>query len=166
MSMRTILYMSLTANGGFAQASQSHPIPREILADFVGVAGKVGNLIVGSRTYDLMRGLASRPGFPNIKLVVVSHSRSESGVATATSPERALRFLESEGFDAGLVGGGAQLDGSFLSQGLVDEMYVNIEPSVVKGNPFALSEGFEAELCLIGVTRLSDGVVQLHYNRA
>jgi hypothetical protein len=30
--MKTILYMSLTADGRFAQADEAHPIPREILA--------------------------------------------------------------------------------------------------------------------------------------
>ena len=164
--MRTILYLTLTANGGLAQTSEARPIPREILADFVGIASKVGNLIVGSRTYDVMRGLASRPGFPNIKLVVVSHARSESGVATASSPKEALHFLEREGFDAGLVGGGAQLDSSFLSQGLVDEIYLNIEPSLSGGNLWPISDGFEAELRLAGTTKLSDNVIQLHYTRA
>jgi len=164
--MRTILYLSLTANGGFAQASEARPIPREILADFVGIASKMGNLIVGSRTYDMMRGLASRPGFSNIKLVVVSHARCESGVATAASPQEALHFLEREGFDVGLVGGGAQLDSSFLSQGLVDEVYLNIEPSLSRGNLCALSGGFEGELRLTGTTKLSDSVIQLHYTRA
>jgi dihydrofolate reductase len=163
--MKTILYMTLTANGRIAQANGSHPVPKEILGDFIRIAGRVGNLIVGSRTYGLMRDIASRPGLPKIKLVVVTHAHSKSGVATAGSPQEALSFLEHEGFDAGLVGGGAQLDSSFLSQGLVDEIYVNIEPSVSKGNLCAVSDGFEAELRLDGTTRLSDCVVQLHYNR-
>jgi dihydrofolate reductase len=163
--MKTILYMTLTANGRFAQATGSHPVPKEILGDFVGVVAKVGNLIVGSRTYDLMRSIASRRGIPKIKLVVVTRDDSESEVATAASPQEALRLLERDGFDSCLVGGGAQLDSTFLSQGLVDEVYLNIEPSVTKRNMCALSEGFEAELRLVGVTRLSDNVVQLHYDR-
>lgn len=163
--MKTVLYMTLTANGCVAQATESRPIPKEILADFFKVAGRVGNLIVGRRTYNLMRDLASRLGLPGIKLVIVSHSYSESGVAVAASPQEAQRLLEHEGFDIGLVGGGAQLDSSFLSQGLVDEIYVNVEPLVGKGNLCALNEGFEAELRLVGITRLSDNVVQLRYNR-
>ena len=164
--MKTILYMTLTANGRIARASGSHPVPKDILGDFIGIAGRAGNLIVGSRTYGLMRDIASQPGLPKIKLVVVTHDNSESGVATAASPQEALHLLEHEGFDTCLVGGGAQLDSSFLSQGLVDEIYVNIEPAVSKGNLCALSDGFEAELRLAGTTKLSDNVIQLHYTKA
>lgn len=53
--MKTILYMTLTANGYFAQADETRPITKEILDDFRQFVGKSGNLISGRRTYDLMR---------------------------------------------------------------------------------------------------------------
>lgn len=51
--MKTILYMSLFASGQIARPDEKHPIPKEILGDFVQHVRKAGNVVVGRRTYDL-----------------------------------------------------------------------------------------------------------------
>ncbi len=106
--MKTILYMSLTANGYFAQPDQTHPIPKEVLNNFTQFVGKTGNLIIGKRTYDLMRDRIAQGGFSGIEVVIVSHSAFQSnGIGVAPSPHEALEYLERKGFDTALVGGGA-----------------------------------------------------------
>ncbi|MBI1881723.1 MAG: dihydrofolate reductase family protein [Chloroflexi bacterium] len=163
--MKTILYMTLTANGYFAQADETHPIPKEILDNFRQFVGKTGNLINGRQTYDLMRDRIAQGGFSGIEVVIVSHSPLQAeGVSPAASPHEALQHLDQKGFDTALVGGGAQLDSAFLSQGLVDEIYLNVEPIIVsKGIMLVTGEGFEASLQLIGAVKLSDNIIQLHY---
>lgn len=163
--MKTILYMTLTANGFFGQADETHPIRKEILDNFRQSVGKIGNLIIGRRTYDLMRDQNAQGGFSGIKVVIVSHSPLQAeGVSVAASPHEALQHLEQKGFDTALVGGGAQLDSAFLSQGLVDEIFLNLEPFAVnKGIMLVMGEGSEANLQLIGTAKLSDNIIQLHY---
>src|SRR5262245_38630218 len=104
--MKTILYMTLTANGYFAQADETHPIPKEILDNFRQFVGKTGNLINGRRTYELIRARIAQGIFSGIELVIVSHSlRQTEGVSLATSPQEALQHLDQKGFDTALVGG-------------------------------------------------------------
>lgn len=161
--MKAILYVSLTANGYFAQLDESHPIPKEVLGNFIQHVGKSGNLIIGKHTYDLMRNQIQ--GFQGIDLVVVSRSLQQpKGILVAKSPTEALKLLEQKGKETALVGGGAELDSAFLSQGLVDEIYVNIEPLMVnKGVTLAVNELSETSLELMNSTELSRNTVQIHY---
>lgn len=163
--MKTILYMTLTASGYVAQADEAHPTPKEILADFRQFVVKNGNLINGRRTFDLMRDRIAQESFSDIEVVIVSRrSLQAEGVSVATSPHEALQHLGRKGFDTALVGGGAQLDSSFLSQGLVDEIYLNVEPAIMsKGLRLVTREDFEASLALLDTTELSDSTIQLHY---
>jgi dihydrofolate reductase len=161
--MKTILYMSLTANGYLAQPDESHPIPSEIFSDFLHLIGKTGNLVVGRRTHDLSRGMASSSSGAHIERVIVSRVTSDDDTVVA-SPIEALHRLEGLGFTAALVGGGAALYASFLSDGLVDELYLNIEPIVTRtGIPLDVGGALEAKLGLIGSTTLGSNVVQMHY---
>ena len=166
--MKTILYMSLTADGYFRQSDERQGIPPEILGNFVQIVGKTGNLINGRRTFDLLQSRMAQGGFSGIELVVLSRTPAQiEGICFATSPQEALQYLEQEGFETALIGGGAQIDSAFLSQGLVDEIYLNVEPVLAnKGIRLAMPDGFEANLQLIGTAQLSENIVQLHYSTA
>jgi len=161
--MNTVLYMSLTANGCFAKADATHPIPKEILGNFAQSVGKFGNLIIGRHTYDLMKTL-NQGTFPGIESIVVSKSLPTfEGGKVVASPLEALRYLEQKGFSTALVGGGAQLDSCFLDQGLIDEIYLNIEPLLIKSSTFVANENLERNLKLISTSKLGDNILQLQY---
>jgi dihydrofolate reductase len=117
------------------------------------------------RTYEQKRGGVSRDAFSNIELVIVSHSPFQAGgPKIVVSPREALHHLERRSFDTALVGGGAQLDSSFLAQGLVDEIYLNIYPAVVsKGINLALGGSVETGLQLIDSFKPVNNIIQLHY---
>ena len=157
--------MSLTANGCFAQSDESHPVPKEILSNFAQSVGRIGNLIIGRRTYEQMRAGIARDAFSKIELVIVSHSPCQAGgPKILASPREALHHLEQKDFGTALIGGGAQLDSSFLSQGLVGEIYLNIYPAIVsKGINLPLNGPLETGLQLIDSLKLSDNIIQLHY---
>ncbi|MDA4111666.1 MAG: dihydrofolate reductase family protein [Thaumarchaeota archaeon] len=166
--MKIVQYMGLMANGCYAVVDESNQsgsinleevLPKEVMANFAQTVGKFGDLIIGRRTFDLF---PSR--MPGIEMVVLSRSPLKyEGVNVAASPSEALSLLEKKGFETALVGGGAQIVSTFLSQGLVDELYINIYPLIGKGSTFATSENFQASLELIGVDKLSSDIVQLHY---
>jgi dihydrofolate reductase len=162
--MNTVLYMSLTANGCFAKAGTTRPIPKEILVNFAQSAGKFGNLIIGRHTYDSMKAQLNQRAFPDIELIVVSRSilKYEEG-KVAASPLEALHYLEQKGFSTALVGGGAQLDSCFLGQGLIDEIYLNIEPLLARSDTFVISENLDSNLNLVSVNKLGDNTLQLQY---
>ena len=165
--MKIVHYMGLMANGSYAVVEESNQaekinldeaLPKEVSTNFARTVSKFGNLIVGRRTFELFHSQ-----MPGIEAVVISHSPLKyEGVNVVASPAEALSLLEKKGFDTALVGGGAKLICTFLSQGLVDELYINIYPFINKGAS-ASSENFQAGLELIGVEKLSPNIVQLHY---
>ena len=138
-------------------------LPKEVLNNLAERVGKIGNLIVGRRTYELLGELPISQ-MTGVDRVVISHSLlNYNGVSAVASPVEALSHLKQRGFDIAFVGGGAQLASAFLSQGLVDEIYLNIYPLVSKGRTFAISENLETNLELVGVDKLSNDIVQMHY---
>jgi dihydrofolate reductase len=163
--MNTILYVSLTANGYVVQPDEGHPIPKEILAHFRQVVQQTGNLINGRHTYELARAGGALDALAHVAYVVVSHEPwTAEGVEVVASPEAALQYLEHRGFRTALVGGGAGLDAAFLSQSLVDEVYLNVEPSLTgAGLTIPGASGAHVALSLIETARLSDSIVQMHY---
>jgi dihydrofolate reductase len=166
--MKIVHYMGLMANGCYSVVDESNQsgsinldeaLPKEVMANWAEHVQKIGNLIIGRRTYELFPTHT-----PGIETIVLSHSPLKNdGASVVASPTEALDLLEKKGFDTALVGGGAQLVKSFLSQGLVDELYINIYPLISKGSTLALSENFQASLELIGVDKLSADIVQVHY---
>ena len=165
--LKIVHHMGLMANGCYAVVDESNQsdkinldeaLPKEVNADWAQRVGKIGNLIIGRRTFELFGS-----HMPGIETVVISHSPlGDDGVSVVASPAEALSLLEKKGFDTALVGGGAKLISTFLSRGLVDELYINIYPLISKG-AYALSENFQASLELIGVEKLNPDIVQLHY---
>jgi len=163
--VRTVLYVTLSANGLVTQADEAHPIPPEILRDFAQRIQRAGNVIVGRRTFELMAAQEARGATAGIETVVVTGSGLKvDGIETAASPQEALELLERKGCETALVGGGAALDASFLSQGLVDEICLNIEPILTsKGLAFESGADQVISLRLIDTAKLGGSVVQLRY---
>ena len=59
---------------------------------------------------------------------------------------------------------GGKLATSFLKEGLVNEIYLNVEPIVFgKGIPIFTNENFEKNLELLQVKKFSKNEVRLHY---
>ncbi len=164
--MQTILYVSLTANGRLGQSGGGHASPPQIQADFAALARRSGNVIIGRRTYELLGSQAAfTQALAGVTIIVVSgRAQAPGDVTMASSPQEALRALGDRGFAAPVVGGGAQLDGAFLSEGLADELYVNIMPSITGSGPvLPVADTTEATLRLIDTKRLAGGLLQLHY---
>ena len=157
--------MTLTANGFFKQADETHPIPEAILSDFGSVILKAGNLINGRKTFDLLRQSPAKNSFPGLEFVVVSKQlQKNEGFFVADSPRKALEYLQQKKFAVALVAGGAALNSAFLSEGLADEIFLNIAPVIMhEGINLALSADIETRLELIDSKRLEKNIFQFHY---
>ena len=75
-----------------------------------------------------------------------------------------MSILEKHGFKKILVGGGGKINSSFMKEGLVDEIIIQIEPLIFgKGIKLFADEDFEAKLKLLETKMLSKNEIQLHY---
>ena len=165
--MKTIHYMSLTADGHVVQAETAGGIPPSILGDFMRLVSENGGLILGRRTYDIFLNMGAIGAIPGA-VVVISRGLplAQEGVTVARSPAEALRLLEAQGHVGALVGGGPEIYSAFLAEGLVDELHLNIVPMMDgAGLSIATPMPRPSPLELVGSGELADGVFQLRYRR-
>jgi len=167
--MTTAIYIAITPNGMIARADESASWISEsewkLFSEFVN---KHGNMIIGKRTYEILleHGEFERPQLREVKTVVVSdvplRVHDAQRIAVARSPAEAIALLRD--FSTAVVAGGGELNASFMKEGLVDELYLDIEPIVFgRGIPLFREADFEASLKLLGVEHIGKDEVQLRY---
>jgi riboflavin biosynthesis pyrimidine reductase len=80
------------------------------------------------------------------------------------SPEKAVGALRSMKFKRLLLGGGRRLNSSFLLSGLVNEVWIDIEPFLFgDGIRIIDANNLNVKLKVIGFRRLSRDLVQIRY---
>ena len=167
--MKTILYMAMSMDGFIAKANDDTSFVSDAeWRSFRAMVQRTKNLIVGARTYAIMKKGNEFEGLEDIRVLVVAADSSSELLnekhSFAPSPKEALAALEKEGFQEALVAGGGTLNGSFMQEGLLDELFLDIEP-IALGAGIQLFGGKEldAKLKLLGTKKLSEDEIQLHY---
>lgn len=168
--MRVILYIVITANGMIAGVDDTKDwSSKEDWAGFVAMAQKTGAIIIGKRTYDVARRTTGL--LPGIKLrIVLTHKIHEKPKSAETifmnaSPQAILQFVASKGYKTVLVAGGSSVNSLFIKTGLINEIYLTVEPHILgRGIPLFSNNDFQTHLKLLGVKTLTNRqTVQLHY---
>ena len=165
--MNVILYMAISANGMIAKTSDDTSwISKEEWNSYSVAVRKAGNLVVGRRTYTILTQQPEFSEFKDVVLVVVSKEARIQLVSSkhhlTESPRAALDLLKN--FKEVVVAGGSILNNAFLAENLIDEIYLDIEPIIIsKGIPLFCGDALEQTLDLIGLKKITDNEVQLHY---
>ena len=167
--IKTILYMGISANGYIAKADgNSEWTSDEDLKGFYEQSKKAGNIIMGKNTYLVASQYGYFP-FPDSLNVVVSHEQikntwGDNVIVTNESPKEILSLLEQKGFTTAFLAGGGQLNTSFAKEGLIDEIYLDVEPLILgQGIKIFADSDFEFSLELIDLKKLNTNTIQLHY---
>jgi dihydrofolate reductase len=84
-------------------------------------------------------------------------------LATKDDPKKILAQLESEGYDEVAICGGATIYTMFLKAGVVDTLYLSVEPVLFGSGVKLLSEEFSAKLQLKDTKKIGDQTVLLEY---
>lgn len=128
---------------------------------------KVDTVIMGRKTYEL--GLKfGQQGYPGLHNYVFSSHPIASGVPYVEYVNEdvasfANRLRRARGKHIWLVGG-AQMIGSFLDAGQIDEFMIHVIPIFIgAGIPLLAPRHRDIPLRLVKARRYSDGVVRLHY---
>lgn len=164
--MKVILYMAVSVNGMIAKSDDdTNWISKEEWDSYSLMVQTVGNLIVGHRTYNILTQQPQFSELKNVKLVVISQQNFPTlspNHLVAHLPKEALELLKD--FDEVIVAGGGIMNAAFLTENLVDEIYIDIEPIILgKGIKLFADADFEKELELVGTKKLSSNGIQLHY---
>lgn len=172
--MRIILPAVMSADGRITKGDigQAHYwSSKEDAAFFTSLVKKHTALVMGRKTYEVVQ---PTPTPDTLRLVLTSKPESFTEAAIpgslefmTASPQKVVDYLVQQGHTEALLVGGAPVHAAFLQAGLVDELYLTIEP-VLFGKGLPLIEGaLEVDLKLQEVMRLNDrGTLLLHYNVA
>jgi dihydrofolate reductase len=164
---KVILLMAITLDGKIAKhtnqlADWTSRADKKI---FVSETKKAGVIIMGRTTYDTIgRPL---PGRLNIVMDLEADlAQNIAGVLefTNSQPRELVQQLERRGFQQIILGGGATVNGLFLKENLIDEIWLTVEPKVF-GEGLSLFKGVDVnlDLELIEIKQLDKNVIQLRY---
>lgn len=158
--------MAITTNGMIARKNLETPWSDEEFTSYYEKVKEIGNVIVGSRTYPqfLESDIVS---MGNPLMVVLTRSEkvsSKENVVFVSSATKALELIKDKGFEQALVTGGGETNKAFLETGLIDEIYLDIEPLIFgDGIPLFSPSNVELKLKLLETKKISDQTIQLHY---
>lgn len=135
--MKTTLLMATSVNGFIARRDGDEDfLPNDNWAQMLFYIKKHGNLIWGRKTYEAVtsRGEKYLNDLKKFPIIIVSKSKksfSESNVTICSSPEEAIEITKSKKYKKLLLSGGASLNTSFVKNNLVDEVIININPTIL-----------------------------------
>jgi len=168
--MKLILMMAMTADGIIAKdktqnADWTSKADKRV---FIAETKKHGAIIMGETTFAAM-GARALPGRLNLILSMTPERYAPAAVAGALEflnapPAAVVEYLEVKGFQSAILGGGARTNASFLKAGLVDELWLTVEPKVFgTGLNFTEGEVLDLNLDLLEAEKIGDNAVLLKY---
>lgn len=161
--MKTILYAGVTANGNYGDSDSGQMPKQEELNDLFYHAKEAGNIVMGRRTYEIF---GADDTFAGLDVVVVSKTASFEGVKTVTSLQAMLDYLQGKNYAEAFVVGGVMLHNALLTERLIDELYINIEPYIAIGLDLGPTDGRYIDLELADHKHIGAGIIQIHYRVA
>ena len=168
--MKLILKMAMTLDGVIAK-DKTQNADWTTKADkkvFVRETKKVGVIIMGDTTFEAM-GRKVLPGRFNLILSLEPEKYKELKKPSElefmkASPEEVIKYLADKGYESAILGGGARTNSFFLKAGLVDEVWITVEPKIFGvGMNFTEGEDLDLNLELIESREIGDNAVQLKY---
>jgi len=163
--MPVLLLAVITLDGKIARNAHelSNWSSREDKRLFARTTREAGVVIMGRSTYETM----SRPLPDRLNIVMTHHppQTAPAGVEfTSDLPRRILERLAERGYSTVIITGGAQVYRAFLEAGLVDELWLTIEP-LAFGEGIALfgDAPLAHRFTLLEVQRLNESSLHLRY---
>jgi dihydrofolate reductase len=164
--VRVILLAVITLDGKIARNAHelSDWSSREDKRLFARTTREAGVVVMGRSTYETMpRPL---PGRLNVVMTHRPPDGAPEGVEfTGEPPQRIMEDLARRGFGTVVVSGGAQVYRAFLEAGLVDELWLTVEPLAFGAGISLFGDApLERRYTLLEVQRLGEGgAVHLRY---
>ncbi|MGO8948911.1 MAG: dihydrofolate reductase family protein [Ktedonobacterales bacterium] len=167
--MRVLLLAAISIDGRIARTGHevinwSSPEDKRM---FMQVSQEAGLLIMGRSTYETLE----RP-LPDRLHIVLTHDPSRPAPPrvefTSAPPALILEDLETRGFQTAILAGGARTYRTFIDAGLVDELWLTLEPVAFGGGISLLGDDaddpLDLRLRLIQSQLLNESSLQIRYH--
>ncbi len=159
--MKVTMYMAMTVNGMIAKTNGNTNWTNAEWKQYTSAIKKSDALVIGRKTYEIMKRTNEFRKIGNPLIVIVS--KSGKGKNFVKSPKQSLRFLKSKKCKSIIVGGGSKLNSSFMKENLIDEIILDVEPLILGNGIHLFNKSFEKKLKLMKVRKFSKNEIQLHY---
>lgn len=158
--------MATTVNGYISRTDDSTPWSNEEWNAYAEEVKEIGNIIIGHRTYEIMKdGEFEKIGNPLVIVISSKQQPHDTHAIFVKTPEEALKVVSQKGFSSTTINGGSMLLSSFAEHRLIDEVILDVEPFLFgKGIPLFKENDFEMELELKGTRKVGQNGIQLHYS--
>ncbi|MEA3452987.1 MAG: dihydrofolate reductase family protein [Patescibacteria group bacterium] len=162
--MKIILVMAITADGKIAKHKNHFPdwTSREDRAFFAEFSRKQKVVLMGGNTFKTFKN----PLKDRLNVVFTNKKDTElydNVLYVSGKPEDVVKKLEQQGHNSAVLGGGAHLNTQFLISGLIDEIFLTVEPIVFGQGISLFKDEFEVNLELIKTEKLNKNTVLLRY---
>jgi dihydrofolate reductase len=170
--MKTILVFVQTLDGKITKGNDPHVFrwtSKEDQAYFKNIWNTSTLLVMGSGTFDHD---PIKPNPDNHLLIMTSRperykEREVKGQLefTSESPREVHERFDKAGYEQITVVGGAHIAGSFLADGLIDEIWLTIEPKIFgEGINFVTGKALDVSLQLVKLEKVNEqGTLILKY---
>jgi dihydrofolate reductase len=167
--MKVSIYIATSANG-FISNTRNAPdwLSNEYGQGLYSICEKTKAVIMGRTTYDILAPdhLPLKNEGTTVVLTKNKQAKADNKTVTFTqnTPGEIVKMLSEKFHKEAVIIGGAMTMGQFMNAGLVNDIYLIVEP-VMFGRGLSLLTGVtnEFKLNLLEVTKLNRNSVQLHY---
>lgn len=163
--MKITLHLAISADGFIAQSDGNSDWVSSIdEVIFKDRSKKIGCIVVGNKTFKQYQETI----YPikNITNIVLSKNPSverNDNVFFVTSPEKAVKIAEENGYSEILVAGGGQTSTSFLKMNLINEIFFSIHPLFLGQGIRPFEGSAPKNLKLLNSQKLGDEIIEVHY---
>lgn len=160
--MKTFIIAAITVDGFIAKETSHSPMnwtSKDDKKRFVELTKKAGVVVMGSSTYKTFpKPLKDRLN------VVYSRGGSFEGVETTSDePSVLLKKLEGRGYEEVAICGGSEIYTMFMEAGVVDTIYLTIEPVLFGEGIKFFKRSIAANLKLMKQEQTEGGTLFLEY---
>lgn len=153
---------ALTADG-FIGKNNSHFADwtsKEDKAFFVEMSKKAGVVVMGLNTFNTIK----KPLKDRVNIVYSEEEIHCEGVETTSKePKKLLEELYERGFKEVVIAGGSQIYTLFMEAGLVNALYLTVEPLVFGSGISLFNKQIEKKLELKNIQKIGEQTLMLEY---
>lgn len=166
---KVILYMDMTLNAMVAKPDDDTPWSDDSWSAYYEVVKNSGFIILGRKTFEFVaedENELTNAGNPVCIVVSNNHdvTNKSKNIYTVSSAKEAVDKLKELGAKTAILGGGPTTNSSFLSEGLIDEILLDIEPMIFgEGKPLFAKAELEKDLELLEAKQLTKRLARLRY---
>lgn len=125
---------------------------------------QAGVIVMGSSTYKTIgRPLPGRLNVVYSKKSNYEFANEKEGFVTGLDPKELLQKLEREGYQEVAICGGAEIYSMFMSAGLIDTLYITVEPVIFGEGIKLFNPQIKNTLQLVKVDKMGESGVLLEY---